>query len=102
MVNISNGAVLSTTNNAGADEKAESDGDKVGPAHAVIMIVAFLVIFPLGAILLRFLESVKIHGIVQGVGVLAAVVGVGIGIYLSTMYNHVSLLFTHMALDMTD
>jgi hypothetical protein len=66
------------------------------------MIVAFLVIFPLGAILLRFLESVKIHGIVQGVGVLAAVVGVGIGIYLSTMYNHVSLLFTHMALDMTD
>lgn len=102
MVNISNGAVLSTTNNAGADEKAESDGDKVGPAHAVIMIVAFLVIFPLGAILLRFLESVKIHGIVQGVGVLAAVVGVGIGIYLSTMYNHVSLLSTHVALDMTD
>ncbi|CAN9278649.1 unnamed protein product [Alternaria sp. RS040] len=87
-VNVPNGAVLSTTNNAGADEKAESDGDKVGPAHAVIMIVAFLVIFPLGAVLLRFLESVKIHGIVQGVGVITAVVGVGLGIYLSTMYNH--------------
>ncbi|CAN9338368.1 unnamed protein product [Alternaria alternata] len=75
MVSVPNGAVLSTTNNAGGDEKAESDGDKVGPAHAVIMIVAFLVIFPLGAVLLRFLESVKIHGIVQGVGVITAVVG---------------------------
>jgi hypothetical protein len=102
MVSVPNGAVLSTTNNAGGDEKAESDGDKVGPAHAVIMIVAFLVIFPLGAVLLRFLESVKIHGIVQSVGVITTVVGVGLGIYLSTMYNHVSLLFAHMALDITD
>ncbi|KAF1936114.1 hypothetical protein EJ02DRAFT_459810 [Clathrospora elynae] len=85
---VPSGAALSITNNAGADEKAESDGDKVGPAHAAIMLATFAIIFPLGAVLLRFLESVKVHGIVQGVGVLTAIVGVGLGIYLSKMYNH--------------
>jgi hypothetical protein len=87
---VPSGAALATMIHAEADGNAESDGDKVGPAHAAIMLATFAIIFPLGAILLRFLESVKIHGIVQGVGVITAVIGVALGIYLSTMYNHVS------------
>ena len=82
---------LLTTQNAGADGQPESDGDKVGPAHAAIMLAACVVIFPLGAVLLRFLESVKTHYIVQTIGLLATVFGVGVGLYLGTMYNHVSV-----------
>jgi hypothetical protein len=99
---IPSGVALSTTYNAGADGAAESDGDKVGPAHAAIMLATFAIIFPLGAVLLRFLESVKIHGIVQSAGVLAALGGVGLGIYLSKMYNHVSFLSIHVRLDGLD
>ncbi|OSS53340.1 hypothetical protein B5807_01832 [Epicoccum nigrum] len=82
------GNSLLITQNAGSDGQAESDGDKVGPAHAAIMLAAFVVIFPLGAVLLRFLESVKTHSIVQTIGLLATVFGVGVGLYLSRMYNH--------------
>jgi hypothetical protein len=87
---VPSGVALTTTANAEADGDATSDGDKVGPAHAAIMLATFGLVFPLGAVLLRLLESVKIHGIVQGVGVLTAVVGVALGIYLGTMYNKVS------------
>jgi hypothetical protein len=93
------GNSLLTTQNAGADGQTESDGDKVGPAHAAIMLVAFVVIFPLGAVLLRFLESVKAHYIVQTIELLATVVGVGIGLYLGTMYNHVSVCHALIDLD---
>lgn len=87
---IPTGTSLLSTTNAGADGQAVSDGDKVGPAHAAIMLATFAVIFPLGAVLLRFLESVKSHYIVQTIGLLAVVIGVGVGIYFSKMYNHVS------------
>lgn len=92
------GAGLLSTQNAGADGQAESDGDKVGPAHAAIMLAAYVIIFPLGAILLRFLESVKAHYIAQTLGLLAAIIGVGVGVYLSTMYNHVSVWLNAAAL----
>jgi hypothetical protein len=80
---------LVSMTNAGDEGQAESDGDTVGPTHAAITLVAFVIIFPLGAILLRFLYSVKAHYIVQTIGALAAIAGVGAGIYLSKMYNHV-------------
>jgi hypothetical protein len=88
-VAVPTGNALLSIQNAGADGKAESDGDKVGPAHAAIMLAAYVIIFPLGAILLRFLNSTKAHYIVQTIGLLATIMGVGVGIYLSTMYNHV-------------
>ncbi|KAG9186793.1 hypothetical protein G6011_09901 [Alternaria panax] len=83
MAAIPSGAALSSAENVGTDGVAKSDGDKVVPAHAVIMLATFTVMFSLEAVLLRFLNSVKIHGVVQSVGVLAAIVGVGLGIYLS-------------------
>lgn len=91
-VMIPTGASVLRTQNAGADGLAQSDGDKVGPAHAALTLAAFAIIFPLGAVLLRFLESVKLHYIFQTIGVLTAVLGTGVGIYLSSMYNHVSHL----------
>jgi len=87
---VPSGSALSTTTNAGADGGAKSDGDKMGSAHAVLMCGAFALIFPLGAVLLRLLENVKMHGIVQGVGALVVLGGSGAGIYLGNMYNHVS------------
>jgi hypothetical protein len=93
-VMIPTGASLLNSTNSGTDGQAESDGDKVGPAHAALMLVAFAIIFPLGALLLRFLDGVKAHYIVQSIGVLITVVGVGVGIYLSKMYNHVSHFLT--------
>ena len=97
-VTTPSGSSLLNTQNAGADEQAESDGDKMGPAHASITLVAFVIIFPLGAILLRFFESVKAHYIVQTVGALAVIIGIGLGIYLSTMYNHVGHRLIRLAL----
>jgi hypothetical protein len=89
-ITMPTGAALMSIKNAGADGQAESDGDKAGPAHAAIMLAAYVIIFPLGALLLRFLESVKTHYVVQTIRLLVTIIGVGIGLYLSTMYNQVS------------
>jgi hypothetical protein len=99
---IPTGASLLSTQNADSDGLAESDGDKIGPAHAAIMLAAFVIMFPLGAILLRFLESVKAHYIIQTMGTFATIVGVGVGIYSSTMYNRVSHCLVALALPDTD
>jgi hypothetical protein len=87
---VPSGAALSNTTNAGANGAATDDGNMMATAHAVLMCGTFGLIFPLGAVLLRLLENVKVHGIVQGVGVLAALMGSGLGFYLGTMYNSVS------------
>ncbi|KAL5113498.1 hypothetical protein ACEQ8H_008634 [Pleosporales sp. CAS-2024a] len=81
------GDALQGTMNAGEEGAATQDGDSIGPAHSAIMIVAFLVIFPLGAVLLRYLESVRAHYMTQSLGLVFAVAGTGLGIYLGTMYN---------------
>ncbi|KAF2007154.1 iron reductase domain protein [Amniculicola lignicola CBS 123094] len=85
---VLSGEALTTAINAGAEEGAESDGDKAGPTHAVLMLGSFALLFPLGAVLLRYFESVKIHWLVQLVGMLTTVVGTGVGLYLGRMYNH--------------
>jgi hypothetical protein len=87
---VPSGESLLTMTNAGQDGSLQSDGDKLGPAHAVLMCGAFLLLFPFGVIVLRVFEKVGMHAVVQGIGVSAAVIGVGVGIYLSRMYKHVS------------
>lgn len=69
-----------------------SDHDWSGPLHAAIMGVAFIIVFPLGVVFLRALEKVKWHAWTQGVAVVLAIIGLGVGIYLGMEYNHVSLL----------
>lgn len=69
-----------------------SDFDWSGPAHAVFMGGAFVILFPLGVIFLRLVEKVRWHAWMQGTSAAIAVFGVGIGIYLGRQYNHVSRL----------
>ena len=68
---------------------AHEDHDRAPAAHAVLMCLAFVLVFPLGALMLRFLKSVLWHAVAQAVGVLSVLVGFGIGIRLSREYNRV-------------
>ncbi|KAK7187970.1 hypothetical protein DPSP01_003144 [Paraphaeosphaeria sporulosa] len=65
-----------------------SDRDWSGPAHVVLMGGAFVIVFPLGVVFLRVLEKVKWHAWMQGVGMVLAIIGLGVGIYLGREYNH--------------
>lgn len=86
---VPTGDALSSMMNAGTDGAATSDGDMITPAHGAAMLGAFTILFPLGAVLLRYV-SVKAHYIVQTMGLLAGIGGVGLGVYVSTMYTQVS------------
>jgi len=59
--------------------------------HAVVMCVAFALLYPIGALLLRACESVKLHGRVQTLATILVVVGAGSGVYISLEYNVVSI-----------
>lgn len=62
-----------------------------GPVlHGVIMSLAFILIFPSGALLMRVLRRIGflVHAGVQMVGGLLVIIGLGIGVYVSRQYNH--------------
>ncbi|KAK5690631.1 hypothetical protein LTR97_012187 [Elasticomyces elasticus] len=63
------------------------DSDPTPIVHGVMMGVAFIVIFPLGSILLRLTNSVRWHWVVQSVGVLCVIIGFGTGVSVSYEYN---------------
>ncbi|EME50394.1 hypothetical protein DOTSEDRAFT_69050 [Dothistroma septosporum NZE10] len=56
-------------------------------AHAVFMCIAFLLIFPLGAISLRLIRRAFVHATAQMIGIVFVVIGLGLGIYASSLYN---------------
>ncbi|KAM0706509.1 hypothetical protein Q7P35_005836 [Cladosporium inversicolor] len=64
-----------------------TDGSKAPAAHALIMIFAFVFLFPLGSLLISVLHKALWHGAVQVLALLMVVTGFGLGIYLSTQYN---------------
>ncbi|KAI7471502.1 hypothetical protein KC351_g12098 [Hortaea werneckii] len=85
-----NGAVadsLFATQGASEVIDGHEDSEWALPAHAALMCLAFILVFPLGALLLRILQSVLCHGIAQVVGVLFVLVGFGLGVHLSHHYN---------------
>ncbi|KAI7509429.1 hypothetical protein KC347_g5237 [Hortaea werneckii] len=85
-----NGAVadsLFATQGASEVIDGHEDSEWALPAHAALMCLAFILIFPLGALLLRILQSVLCHGVAQVVGVLFVLVGFGMGVHLSHHYN---------------
>lgn len=86
--NGENGAWKS--NGASSAFGVSSDFDAGSAIHAVLMCLAFVFGFPLGAILLRFL-SVRVHYLTQVAASILVIVGVGSGIYISMEYNKVSL-----------
>lgn len=68
------------------------DNNTAPAAHALIMIAAFVFLFPLGSLLLRLLHKALWHGIVQILALVFILVGFGIGIHISKQYNKVSRL----------
>jgi lipopolysaccharide export LptBFGC system permease protein LptF len=68
-----------------------TDAEWAQTVHAVFMCLAFLLVFPLGAISLRLLRRAVTHAIIQIVGLGLVVIGFGLGVYASRMYNKVSL-----------
>lgn len=60
------------------------------PVHAAMMSLAFILLFPLGALVLRWFQSVVWHGVSQTVGVLLVIIGLGMGANMSHQYNRVS------------
>ncbi|KAK3070508.1 hypothetical protein LTR53_010355, partial [Teratosphaeriaceae sp. CCFEE 6253] len=66
---------------------AHVDSDSRPIVHGVLMCLALIVVFPLGALLLRLADSVRWHSAVQSFGLLCVVVGLGTGISVSSEYN---------------
>jgi hypothetical protein len=76
-----------TLENASAATNTKADNDPAPAIHAFVMCFTFVIIFPLGSLVLRALNSVKGHYIVQIIGfVLCAMASAG-GIVISTQYN---------------
>jgi len=91
MVQASGDAAVpnNATGTTGSTEtlKPKTDTDYTAVAHAVFTCGAFIILMPLGIIFLRVLERVRWHWVTQLVAFVAAFVGGGIGIYLSTTYT---------------
>ncbi|KAI2624861.1 putative iron reductase domain protein [Hypoxylon sp. NC1633] len=69
----------------GLSQEAAMDAGAV--AHAVIMVLAFIGLYPLGVFVLRFGNWVRWHGINQGIAVLLTIMGSGLGFSISKHYN---------------
>jgi hypothetical protein len=63
------------------------DMDIADPVHAFVMVAAFLIIFPLGALSIGVLKNVKMHMIFQAIGLALGIIGAASGFYLTTIYN---------------
>ena len=83
-------ADLSKNDNATASGGITDDHDYGSSAHAFIMACVFVIIFPFGAAYLRLQSSVKWHWVAQAIGIVGALIGTGIALNISQMYNRVS------------
>ncbi|KAH6722261.1 hypothetical protein DL95DRAFT_352089 [Leptodontidium sp. 2 PMI_412] len=64
-----------------------SDRDLAPPAHAVLMILAFVGMMPVAVMVLRILNSPKWHGVAQTGSALVALLGTVVGIKAGMQYN---------------
>ncbi|EED18567.1 conserved hypothetical protein [Talaromyces stipitatus ATCC 10500] len=83
----------SVTTSSGASADGDQTHDSNWPViiHAVALSVAFIILMPGGAILLRIIPaSVRWHWVNQSVATILAGIGGVIGLWLSTMYNRSS------------
>ena len=63
--------------------------------HGVLMGIAFLGLFPLGAIMIRLLSFpglVYVHAAIQVLALILAIVGLGLGVWLAQKLGDVCLL----------
>ena len=85
--NQSDDAFVSAGSSPPVDAHADSDPQPI--VHGVMMCLTFIVVFPLGSLLLRLTNSVRWHWAVQSFGVLCMAIGFGTGVYASFEYNRV-------------
>lgn len=85
---------FATTENAVASQggAARSDEERGSTGHALLMCVGFVLILPLGIVLLK-LTSVKAHLYMQAVGLVIITIGWIIGFVISGRYQRVSFFF---------
>lgn len=93
--NADNGSYMSS-GCACIEGGAHNDYDWGRPIHGVIMAVAFVLLFPIGVLVLRVLESFLWHGIIQAVAWVFVIIGAGSGVYLSEEYNVVGFTFHYL------
>jgi hypothetical protein len=65
------------------------DTEWAGMVHGVFMCIAFLLIFPLGALILRTMKRAMYHAVAQMVGIAFVIIGFGTAIHVSKIYNKV-------------
>lgn len=78
-----NGGSSSGDSSGGGDKS----GHKIAHIHGLIMGIAFAVLFPSGAIILRLFKVrgvAWVHGVWQSLTYLLSVAGLGLGIYLAS------------------
>ena len=70
-------------------------------AHGTLMGISFVLIFPLGGIVVRVLDTPivgAIHGAMQGLGYVMAIAGVGLGIWLGLNVRYLDYAHTVIGL----
>ncbi|TIA16481.1 CBD9-like protein [Aureobasidium pullulans] len=86
----SSGAASSDSGSGSASSSSSSDtamssggSNTYNMVHGIFMSIAFVILFPLGVLVLRLGHSVIGHGIIQALAYCFVIVGLGTGIYLS-------------------
>ena len=89
---LSSGSSAASSNSAsGSSSSSGTTGSVIyNRVHGIFMAIAFVILFPLGVLVLRLGHSVIGHGIVQATAYCFVIVGLGTGIYLSQQNNLVS------------
>lgn len=83
-----------TTRSTGTrlNEKHVQKADIMSTMHAVIMVLAFVLLMPLGAVMLRIGGWVKWHALNQTISMFLVLAGFGVGIATSLRYQRVRQL----------
>lgn len=85
-------ALTDDSKNAGTTPHGSKSGmvNPTSTAHAVFMVLVFVVVLPIAAVLPRFADAVKSHAIMQSLSLLGGLVGFGLGVKTSFHYQRVS------------
>ncbi|EXJ86278.1 hypothetical protein A1O1_06648 [Capronia coronata CBS 617.96] len=81
--------VLDSSNSTNVNDSPVSGGhSRAGIAvHGFLMVAAFLIVFPMGYLLLRVLEKVWLHWAVQSLALVMVCIGTAVGIAVSKRNN---------------
>ena len=100
--------ILGQSNDSTSDDSDGDDGSGPGPrgwrapgkvvAHALLMIASFLILYPLGYLVLRVFQKVEAHAGIQTLASLLVIISVGLGISISKTMKIVRIHVPHMPL----